>query len=475
MRVFFLVIGLALSLPEWAQKSDISEKLDAYLRQMNEQGLNASVLCIRDGNVLLSRGYGFANKEENIPNSTQTVSTVGSITKQFTAAAILVLESQGKLRTDMTLDQLLPNVPSDKAKITIHQMLTMSAGFVETLGDDYEKLDRSAFLARAFESPLQFQPGTSFLYSNVSYSVLGAIVEIISGKDYDTYCRENIWLPAGMQHTGYVKPDWSKSVLAVGYNKQGENTGTSLQKVWDEDGPFWNLKCNGGVLSTCEDMYKWYIALKGETILSAEQKNKMYTPHIAEDPSGQSHYGYGWAIIKTRRDTRLITHNGGNGIFFADYLNFEDENTFVYVSSNASKRGMQDVAWELGRMILNPGYEPEIKNFNPVAIDIKEIANPEYRTTLEDLIRYLESGTSDATTDFVLNHLGPGLLESMPMDEHLTLFNSFRQVLNGSKYHHMMSVGQEYFLYFDLANGERKQLLVDLNDKGKIRGIGFPD
>ncbi|MFM9984673.1 MAG: serine hydrolase domain-containing protein [Flavobacteriales bacterium] len=475
MKVFFFLSVFFLSSFGFSQNSDLSERLDAYMSQMNEKGLSASVICVKDGSVLLKKGYGFSNQEDKVLNTSTTVSTVGSITKQFTAAAIMKLVSQGKISVDMTLGSVFQNVPADKANITVHQLLCMSAGFVEALGDDYDKMDRTTFLESALKSKLLFEPGTSYHYSNVNYSILGAIVEIFSGKDYETYCRENLWLPAGMKNTGYVQPKWDLKQIAIGYNKRGENTGTSLDKLWDTNGPFWNLKCNGGVLSTCEDMFKWYTALQGEDILDEKMKSIMYSPSVAEDPEGHSHYGYGWSIVLTQRETRLITHNGGNGIFFADYLNYEDENTFVYVASNASKKGMQDVAWELGRMMLIPGYEPEIRQYDPVPVTLKDIQNEDYIATISNLIGFMEGRDKSTNKEFIQANLGPGLLESLPMKEHLELFTQIRKTLDGARYQDMLEAGNEFYLNFELFDGTRKQLFVELNDMGKIRGIGLPD
>src|SRR5262249_23190544 len=155
-------------------------------------------------------------------------------------------------------------------------------------------------------------PGSRFKYSNVGYSLLAAIVEIASGGPYEKYLRRTCWLPAGMEHTGYVSPGWDKSLLAHAYRKDETDWGTPLDHLWDNDGPYWNLKGNGGILSTMDDMYRWTQALQGDKILPEEWKKKLYTPHMAEGPAAKSHYGYGWAIAKTSRGTRLIAHNGGN-------------------------------------------------------------------------------------------------------------------------------------------------------------------
>jgi|GEM_PF-1412078 len=276
-----------------------------------------------------------------------------------------------------------------------------------------------------------------------------------------------------MNFTGYVQPDWSKMNISVGYNKQQENKGTSLSKNWDKDGPYWNLKCDGGVLSTCEDKYLWYLALKGNKILDDNAKKKMYTPHIAEDPSGQSHYGYGWAIFKTQRNTTLITHNGGNGIFFADYLHYADENTFVFLQSNASKRGRQDVAWELGRMMLIPGYQPEIRSNNLVSTTVEDVERT-YRTkTVSNFIAYAEEKFSGTTESFVKENLGPGFLQSMPIQKHVSMFDMVLKDLSGGKFKEMLKSGEELEFRYEMPNGEMMSVITELNMEGKIRGMRF--
>ncbi|MFN0030971.1 MAG: serine hydrolase domain-containing protein [Flavobacteriales bacterium] len=473
MKAFCLLLLIVSSFVTNAQDNDLTTRMDAYMQAMNEQGLSASVICMKDGKRVLKKAYGFSDREKQILNTPQTVFTVGSITKQFTAAAIMKLEMQGKLKTTDLMSRYISDVPADKKDITLHQLLTMNAGLVEAFGDDYEALNRDAFLKRAMESTLVSPPGTEYLYSNVNYSILGSIVELVSGKDYETYCRENLWLPAGMNFTGYVLPDWSKMNISVGYNKQDENTGTSLAKNWDKDGPYWNLKCNGGVLSTCDDMYRWYLALQGETVLSAAAKTKMYTPHIAEGPEGQSHYGYGWAIFKTMRNTRLITHNGGNGIFFADYLNYEDENTFVFLQSNASKRGQQDVAWELGRMMLIPGYEPEIKSYNPKPTTVDEVEKQFNTKTISALIGFATGKYTGTTETFVQDNLGPGLLQSMPLAEHTGMFDMLKKDLTGATFLELLQAGNEIEFHFTMPDGQTMQVITELNMEGKIRGLRF--
>jgi CubicO group peptidase (beta-lactamase class C family) len=183
--------------------------------------------------------------------------------------------------------------------------------------------------------------------------MLAAIIEKISGQSYDQFVRENLFLPAGMKDTGYLLPNWDKSRLAQGYTDK-EKWGTLLDQNWDTDGPYWNLRGNGGIMSTVLDMYTWHLALMNDTVLSKKARKKLFKRHVAEDDSGNWHYGYGWAIATTERDTTLITHNGGNGIFFADFRRYIDEGiTFIYATNHADK-----VTEEMERLIRKQAVNP---------------------------------------------------------------------------------------------------------------------
>jgi CubicO group peptidase (beta-lactamase class C family) len=316
-------------------KGELGTKLDSQMRQLTDKGFSGVLLVAKDGQIVLEKGYGLANRGNKITYAPKTVFTVGSITKQFTGAAILKLEMQGKLRTSDKITKYFKDVPPDKADITLHQLLTHSAGFVHSIGDDYERLTRGEVVKRALASKLLYVSGAKHEYSNVGYSLLGAIIEIVTGKSYERYLHDNLFKPAGMKETGYVIPEWKRENLAVGYREDGSRWGTPLDHLWDKDGPYWNLRANGGILSTVGDLYKWHLALEGEKILSKEAKEKYFAPHIAEQPEAVSFYGYGWVNEKTPRGTTLIWHDGGNGFFYADFRRYIDEKVVYIVATNS--------------------------------------------------------------------------------------------------------------------------------------------
>lgn len=313
----------------------LGQRLDHYFTKAVANGFAGSALVARRGTILLAKGYGQADRESEAPETAQTVFDIGSITKQFTAAAILKLEMQGKLSVEDPLTKFFKQVPEDKKGITLRQLLTHTAGFADSLGDDYDPIGRDAFVDLALKSKLVLGPGEGYRYSNVGYSLLGIVVELASGAGYERYLYDNLWKPAGMEHTGYLRPRYAKGDLAVAYGG-AERWGTPLDHPWLPDGPGWHLRANGGVLSTPADLYRWFQAMRAEKILSPEATRQFLTAHVQEDSERGSFYSFGWVVERTSRGTPFIWHNGGNG-FSSAFMGFEPkEGVVVIVSSNVS-------------------------------------------------------------------------------------------------------------------------------------------
>lgn len=324
----------------------LAEKMDRWL---GAAGFRGSVLVSKPGAVLLRKGYGLADRESGVPYDADTVFDVGSITKQFTAAAILKLEMQGKLHVEDAIGKYVPNVPEDKRAITIHHLLTHTSGLESDFAKDYDPVSRDEYVKRILASKLRSKPGEVFFYANAGYSLLGAIVEIVSGIPYEKYLRENLFLPAGMKDTGYKIPAWPATRIAVGYH-DGKRWGRITQKPWAEDGPYWALRANGGIHSTLDDMFRWHVALSNDAVLSKAERDKMFTRHVSEGPGADTSYGYGWSIGDAPWGGRLIEHNGGNGTFFADFLRYVDDDMVVILSTNDSEVRGGRISHALGRL-----------------------------------------------------------------------------------------------------------------------------
>ncbi|HXO22316.1 MAG TPA: serine hydrolase domain-containing protein, partial [Thermoanaerobaculia bacterium] len=284
----------------------LGEALDRYLSRLESFGFSGSALVAQRGRVVLDKGYGLADREHHRPYTADTIFDIASISKQFTAAAILKLEMEGRLKVEDPLAKFLGPVPEDKQPITLHMLLTHTSGLPDVLGDDeYEEVTRAEMVRRALAAKLIAVPGRKFRYSNAGYSLLAAVVEIASGEPFEKYLKERLWAPAGMLHTGFHVPDAERA--ARGYKPDGD-WGTSFDHPWAPDGPWWDLRGNGGILSTTGDLYRWHLALAGDKILSANERKKYITPFVSQGRAAHASYGYGWSIEEDPKGGRLISH-----------------------------------------------------------------------------------------------------------------------------------------------------------------------
>ncbi|MEV6756535.1 serine hydrolase domain-containing protein [Streptomyces sp. NPDC051214] len=323
--------------------------IDRYLDRVLPQGPGITVAAARGGELQHCAGRGLADRAAKTPATCDTVYDVMSITKQFTAAAILKLEMSGKLRVSDRIGAHLGSVPEDKRTITLHQLLTHTAGLPDSLGDDYDPLSRAELLDGALKAPLRSAPGKEFRYSNVGYSVLAAIVEKVSGLSYERYLAKSLFRPAGMTRTGYVLPAFKREQVAVEYDRHGRAQGRPMDHPWAPDGPSWNLRGNGGMLSTARDMFRWHRALTGDSALSATAKRKLFAPQVRV-PELDGAYGYGWVVVDSD-DGRVAWHDGGNDWSLATVAKFRRGEIMVFwVSNQAYQQGkwnLEDVQMKL--------------------------------------------------------------------------------------------------------------------------------
>lgn len=311
--------------------------LDAYMTRLEAAGFSGTVLVARNNQVLLHKGYGLCDRSRKAPCTTDTVHDIGSVTKQFTAAAILKLEEAGKLRVEDPLSKHLQGVPEDKAGITLHHLLTHTSGLDHVYGEDDDYAPRDLAVALFLRMPLITPPGAKYHYSNPGFSLLAAVVEKLSGKSYEAYLREVFFGPLGMTKTGYIIPRWN--VLEVSRNYAGEeDNGWTFNRNWGPEGPYWHLYGNGGILTTTGDLLKWEQALMGDRVLSASSRGKLFTPHVPEDDSSGSSYGYGWRVGKTESGAAFTGHGGGSswGVA-ATYNRYPERGVLVLVLSNQAK------------------------------------------------------------------------------------------------------------------------------------------
>lgn len=355
--VFVVALGSGVASPVVAQTDDAAiQDIRAYLDRLESEGFAGSVVISRAGDALLAEGYGLADRERGIRWSPETVSTIGSITKQFTGAAILALVEAGAVDVNDSIGVYFDDVPEEKRGITLHHLLTHSSGIVDLHGfGDWDAIGRQEFVRRVLDQDLVFEPGSGHQYSNANYSLLGAIIEQETGRSWEEYLRERLWLPSEMSRTGYILPEWEEGRFAQGY-RGDTRWGTVLERPLADDGPYWVLRANGGVHASAWDMVRWGEALLAGEPLSAESMDAFWAPHVDEG-GGDSHYGYGW-VVTDLAGRKVITHNGGNRIFFADMAIVPDEELVIVLLCNVSAdfRRVGRLLGEIGGRLL-AGFE----------------------------------------------------------------------------------------------------------------------
>lgn len=303
--------------------------IDRYLSRMAGFGFSSSVLVVDGGKLVLEKGYGPANRATRAPITGNTPFNIGSLTKQFTAAAILHLEQEGRLSTGDPISKHLPGVPPGKAAITIHQLLTQTGGIARQVVGPNNRLDRDETVAKILAAPLASKPGVEFHYSNSGYQLLAAIVEHASSKPFATYLRDTFFTRLGMSATGTVQEDrWREHNIAHAYN---EWKALGSWKDWPRG---WNDGTgNGNIVSTADDLRKWMFALRDNRALDAAETAKLFQRYVAADEPGQF-YGYGWYLVPGPSGD-VVYHGGDNPGYHSELRWNRARNRMIVVLTNA--------------------------------------------------------------------------------------------------------------------------------------------
>jgi CubicO group peptidase (beta-lactamase class C family) len=361
-RMFPPFVALLLALPAFAPRSDDellpselvegehAYRIDEFLTRLEGLGF-AGVVGVEDEGVpILVRGYGLADRARGRPVTPDTVFDLGSITKPFTAAAILALQDDGRLAVADPLARHLPGVPEDKRALTLHHLLTHTSGLSDPPRGDHDLAASAAWVREwALAQPLEHAPGAEHAYRNVNYSLLGLVIERVSGEGYEAFLRRRLLAPAGLARTGYLLPRYAEHELARG-TLGGEPWGTTLERPMLADGPAWTLRANGGLHSTVGDVLRWHHALLEDVVLSPAARALAESPFA--DEGGGTAYGYGWSIQRSPSGKKLVAHNGGNGVFFADFLRFVEEGRCVFVATPVGSRFRETLAYDVAAILF---------------------------------------------------------------------------------------------------------------------------
>lgn len=341
-----LLLMAATCAAQTTSNEGLAVRVDQFLNDLVKQNrFSGSILIARDGHVLMRKGYGMANYEMDVPNTPQTKFRVGSMTKQFTAVAVMMLQERGKLSVQDSICKYVSECPAAWQPVQIHHLMTHTSGIWNlTNSPDYRKTmslpsSPTETIARFKDKPLEFAPGERFSYSNSGYVLLGYLIEKVSGQTYEAFLRENIFEPLKMTNTGYDNPTTVLKHRANGYSMR---TGALTNALYlDMTIPH----AAGALYSTVEDLYLWDQALYTERLVKQKTLDAIFTPF-------KSNYAYGFTIDK-KFGLRHITHGGAINGFTSSISRFPDEKTTVIVLNNIDTVASGQIASRLTRLALS--------------------------------------------------------------------------------------------------------------------------
>jgi CubicO group peptidase (beta-lactamase class C family) len=341
---------------------NLQQKMDSLVSAYYKSGkFNGSVLVAQKGNILFQKGYGYSNAATRQLNDAQSIYQIGSITKQFTSAIIMKLQEEKKLSVQDRLSKYFPGFANGD-KITIEHLLTHTSGLYNYTNDstimnnDVTRHYTAQQMIEKFKTyPPDFPPGTQWNYSNSGYSMLGYIIEKVTGKPYERVVREYILNPLGMQHSGFDFTNLADVHKTKGYFIL---MGDSIKPAPIVDS---TLAFSAGALySTVGDLYKWERSITTSKLLKPASWNVIFTPF-------QHKYGYGWGI-DSLYGKRITAHSGGIHGYASYIIRFPEEELVVIMIDNAS-HGPAKIARELAAIALN---QPDTKPAVPKEITVDQ-------------------------------------------------------------------------------------------------------
>ncbi len=405
--------------------SGLAEKIDDLINRYNEYRLfNGSALVAVDGEIVIEKGYGFADLELDVPNMPETKFRLGSITKQFTAALILILEQQGKLSVNDKISDYLDYYRKDIGKkISIHHLLTHTSGipeylrtrdFIQTVAKQSAKVKE--FIINYCSDDLNFEPGTDWSYSNSGYFILGAIIEKVSGMTYEEALTKLLLKPLNMNDTGY---DMRGPIIlnrAAGYDKVFD--GYINSDYIDMTVPY----SAGSMYSTVEDLYKWDRSLYTEKVLSKDSKAKMFTGYV--DAMGAK-YGYGWVITKVEENGDTLTytsHGGGINGFNTLITRRLNDQSLIVLLNNTRLAPLNEMDTNIFEIIDGKEYAFPKQPIEDYLYGV--ISDEGIETALNKFDALQESGDIESfvVTEGGLNNLGYALMGNDKLDAAIDIF-----------------------------------------------------
>jgi len=354
---FILLMLLAIVSQGICQENE--NQYDLLMNEMfASDGPGGVALISRDGQVLYRKAFGMANLELGVEMKPEHVFRIGSITKQFTACAILKLAEEGKLDLQAKITQYIKDYPTHGHTITIEHLLTHTSGIKSYTGMEEwtSELRKKDFtpeeLVDFFKNqPMDFAPGEEFRYNNSAYFLLGYIIETVSGKSYESYIEEKFFQPLGMSNSSYGSTSRIIGMRADGYARDGDEYKN------DDFLSMTQPYSAGSLLSTVDDLQTWYTAVMNKEVISESSLEKATTSSVLNNGK-LTGYGYGW-FLGNIQESPCIYHGGGINGYLTASIFLPEEQLFVAVFSNCTCNDPSDLAVKMAAIALGKPYEWE--------------------------------------------------------------------------------------------------------------------
>jgi len=379
-----LLIAFVLSVPCTAQSDQPTPAVDAFVAaEMQKQKIpGVSIAVVRDGTVVLAKGYGLANVEHQVPVKPETIFQSGSVGKQFTATAVMMLVEEGKVGLDDPITKYFPDGPEAWKTIKVRHLLSHTGGTTDYPADfDFRKdYTEDELLKRAEAIPLAFEPGAKWSYSNLGFVLLGILIHKVSGKFYGDFLQERVFKPLDMTTARIITEADIVPNRAAGYRLE---KGALKNQEWVS--PSVNTTADGALYLTALDMAKWDAALYTEKLLKKSSLDQMWTPTKLNDGKS-TQYGFGWSLGDVRGN-RIVEHGGAWQGFKAYIARYVDKKLTVVVFANLAQADPGKLAHGVAGIYDSALAPPPL-----VAIEDKE---PKVTALLKDLLAKMAEGTAD--------------------------------------------------------------------------------
>jgi CubicO group peptidase (beta-lactamase class C family) len=451
-------ILIALACPPCMAQDVFTAKVDRFIQdEMQKQRIpGLSLAVVKDGQIILAKGYGFANVEHQAPVKPETIFQSGSVGKQFTATALMMLVEEGKLSLDDKITKYFTTAPESWQQITVRHLLTHTAGTTDYPADfDFRRdYTEDELLQRAQTIPLAFQAGDKWSYSNLGYVLLGILIHKVSGKFYGDFLQERIFRPLGMTTACIISEADIVPNRAAGYRLV---KGGLKNQNWVS--PSLNTTADGALYLTVHDMAKWDAALYTEKLLKRSTLEQMWTPVKLNNGKSEK-YGFGWSLNEVRGH-RIIEHGGSWQGFKAQISRYVDDKLTVILFANLIQANQGKIAQGVAAI-----YNPELAPIPPKAIEDKE---PEVTARAKELIQKLTAGKLDAPlfTAEAWTEISPNLASGGEFLNSLGQLNTIelieRSEQDGNRLYRYRLIFKDNSLFYTLV----------LTSEGKIAGLRF--